>query len=91
MRQTVTDEAAFQFTLPRGERLKISLLFAISRCFNSRSRGGSDLTRADVVTWHLAFQFTLPRGERRKAVAEHDREAMFQFTLPRGERPLSKM
>ena len=39
----MTDAEAFQFTLPRGERLEYPKLLTISdKCFNSRSRGGSD-------------------------------------------------
>ena len=34
------------------------------KCFNSRSRVGSDASPVRVVPTVLEFQFTLPRGER---------------------------
>ena len=55
---------AFQFTLPRGERLGFRFFRLRSISFNSRSREGSD--KAGVTKGNEAevFQFTLPRGER---------------------------
>ena len=58
----------FQFTLPRGERRIWSPPPRLPpRCFNSRSREGSDLYFFCSVTQLISFQFTLPRGERRSS------------------------
>ena len=57
--------AQFQFTLPHGERQsRRPRSRRPSSCFNSRSRMGSDLTRASSFLSIWKFQFTLPHGER---------------------------
>ena len=64
----------FQFTLPCRERPTALERPVVSRRFNSRSRGGSDLAPGRQAKTSAKFQFTLPRGERRglRAVAgEH--------------------
>ena len=57
----------FQFTLPRGERLSLAVCVAMTPCFNSRSRVGSDKRFTLKVLRRMTFQFTLPRGERQMA------------------------
>ena len=44
---------AFQFTLPRGERPAPLTGEVATRCFNSRSRGGSDPGRAWTLSASL--------------------------------------
>ena len=56
------------------------------RCFNSRSREGSDLAESILKSQEFRFQFTLPRGERRNRAELDLKRTQFQFTLPRGER-----
>ena len=77
---------AFQFTLPRGERLVDGAGGGEVASFNSRSRVGSDSGLEDGGN-DGAFQFTLPRGERPGKLAWASLPGAFQFTLPRGERP----
>ena len=43
MTRTKAAMIGFQFTLPRGERRNILAPLALTKRFNSRSRGGSDL------------------------------------------------
>ena len=56
--------SAFQFTLPRGERL--TLLRRASPClrFQFTLPRGERQTFRWVVSRSTSFQFTLPRGER---------------------------
>ena len=76
----------FQFTLPQGERPRRAPSRTERTSFNSRSRGGSDVTSARMFTRGAMFQFTLPRGERLVAIRGKVVAIGFQFTLPRGER-----
>ena len=55
---------SFQFTLPRGERRQGLVVGRAERCFNSRSREGSDNRVRHRCAECYPFQFTLPRGER---------------------------
>ena len=57
-----------------------------TRCFNSRSRVGSDDLPLIDVQQQVGFQFALPRGERPRRAALDEFRAQFQFALPRGER-----
>ena len=78
---------AFQFTLPHGERPSASFAtVSLSRCFNSRSRMGSDAQAAASSNEIPTFQFTLPHGERQARWLSEVANALFQFTLPHGER-----
>ena len=56
----------FQSTLPRGERhgREPGIGYRI-RCFNPRSRAGSDRSYDRRAKEEMVFQSTLPRGERR--------------------------
>ena len=45
-------EIKFQFTLPRGERLAHPILCILWRCFNSRSREGSDIK----MPWYVVIR-----------------------------------
>ena len=57
------------------------------RCFNPRSRAGSDVRGDRVGPPQGKFQSTLPRGERPVTRASPQRSCtVFQSTLPRGER-----
>ena len=57
------------------------------RCFNPRSRVGSDREEFGPARTPGVFQSTLPRGERPvEALAGAHRRDVFQSTLPRGER-----
>ena len=57
------------------------------RCFNPRSRAGSDTRSSRSHASERAFQSTLPRGERHCAgLCCLAPRAPFQSTLPRGER-----
>ena len=56
-----------QSTLPHGERRVYLIRFAVFRCFNPRSRTGSDDWFAMDASNKLMLQSTLPHGERRHA------------------------
>ena len=76
----------FQSTLPRGERHSTTRNHSFDRCFNPRSRGGSDDNVANdsgdmSVSIHAPAGGATPGGVRKKST-----ESMFQSTLPRGER-----
>ena len=55
----------FQFTLPRGERLRLVLLQLLLVEFQFTLPRGERLYRDREVKKEVTFQFTLPRGERR--------------------------
>ena len=57
-------EQLFQSTLPRGERLLLSLDVPCRHDFNPRSREGSDSVPSISLPGPDEFQSTLPRGER---------------------------
>ena len=78
----------FQSTLPRGERRRpTSDRRKPFRCFNPRSRAGSDKRDMEKLTPFEKFQSTLPRGERPIIRHIFTKRHQFQSTLPRGERP----
>ena len=54
----------FQSTLPHGERLRVKLFKVTIRCFNPRSRTGSDMCKLLILLQATMFQSTLPHGER---------------------------
>ena len=76
---------AFQFALPRGERLKkLAKEAYIYVSIRAPAWGATHLmTRTSART---QFQFALPRGERRCYPKARRCTASFQFALPRGER-----
>ena len=57
-----------------------------AKCFNSRSRVGSDMMRYSRAGSRQRFQFALPRGERPHTTDGTHSGDTFQFALPRGER-----
>ena len=57
-----------------------------ARCFNSRSRMGSDASEGKFQCFHGVFQFALPHGERLLYAWGSPATAKFQFALPHGER-----
>ena len=61
----------FQFTLPRGERPRDEFGVAVSECFNSRSRGGSDICRRAAKTNPRGFN-SRSRGGSDSAEAPKD-------------------
>ena len=61
----------FQSTLPRGERRAGSHPNGQSRCFNPRSRAGSDRQPGASSMSATTFQSTLPRGERLSTSQNH--------------------
>ena len=75
----------FQFTRPRGARLKCQRIPLATHCFNSRAHAGRD-TGAANARRYTRFQFTRPRGARRTTTVFPSRVAEFQFTRPRGAR-----
>ena len=77
----------FQFTLPHGERRVWLPRRRLTRCFNSRSRMGSDTIHRARFSAVGLFQFTLPHGERLRKNENVPLSSKFQFTLPHGERP----
>ena len=61
--------------------------FACQRCFNSRSRMGSDPCGQSIHPRIDSFQFALPHGERPTSLRLTVPSVSFQFALPHGERP----
>ena len=80
----------FQSTLPHGERLISVSKASKHRCFNPRSRMGSDGGRTPKVVEVVVFQSTLPHGERQSLLKIDDYLELFQSTLPHGERPIHR-
>ena len=78
--------AAFQFTLPHGERPPRSSLRSIARCFNSRSRMGSDPSPATPVSFPGCFNSRSRMGSDTRPAFARAGGVGFQFTLPHGER-----
>ena len=80
--------AAFQSTLPRGERPQAGLSYRQSSTFQSTLPRGE--RRRGFGGSHFRFQMfqsTLPRGERPTGCHVSSERLKFQSTLPRGERP----
>ena len=78
--------AAFQSTLPRGERHTTSKPKTSSAIFQSTlPRGERRIDASDRFT-PFKFQSTLPRGERHRRTKLFNWLDAFQSTLPRGER-----
>ena len=75
----------FQFTLPRGERPARAWRACPIPCFNSRSRGGSDLWSVQNCSF-LRVSIHAPAGGATSAAVQDVKTTWFQFTLPRGER-----
>ncbi len=83
------EPAAFQSTLPRGERPETLATPPITPPFQSTlPRGERHPIYGNRATFKL-FQSTLPRGERPPSSFWRPPSARFQSTLPRGERPCS--
>jgi len=61
----------FRSTLPRGERRRALRSIGVARCFDPRSRAGSDLRDILRRGGFSVFRSTLPRGERRPIVPQH--------------------
>ena len=78
----------FQSTLPRGERLNLSIRSWLIINFNPRSHEGSDGIGDAFPLSRYAFQSTLPRGERHYKPWFFQIWEIFQSTLPRGERQI---
>ena len=57
----------FQFTLPRGERLGLSYPICDLRCFNSRSREGSDPREHPITTSIGCFNSRSREGSDRSS------------------------
>ena len=77
---------AFQFTLPRGERLKYAIEEIEDFGFNSRSRVGSDALE-DLNVGGVAVSIHAPAWGATPLRTSTSAASQFQFTLPRGERP----
>ncbi len=75
----------------RGATNYITGLDFNSRCFNPRSRTGSDPGIRTHYKSLPLFQSTLPHGERRGDERYRCRYYRFQSTLPHGERLASKL
>ncbi len=56
------------------------------KCFNPRSRTGSDFISFGYIKSPVGFQSTLPHGERQSQLNTAAVQEMFQSTLPHGER-----
>ena len=76
----------FQFTLPRGERQKVTGPAAEAHYVSIHAPAWGATRRPGIAQGWLEFQFTLPRGERHCPVLPSSSSPVFQFTLPRGER-----
>ena len=76
----------FQFTLPRGERLRKEIDAWTYTCFNSRSRGGSDWQNRGGARPPRGFNSRSRGGSDITEAAKQLQVSEFQFTLPRGER-----
>ncbi|SDT04342.1 hypothetical protein SAMN05444162_2928 [Paenibacillaceae bacterium GAS479] len=81
----------FQSTLPHGERHTVTPKRSSSkRCFNPRSRTGSDgIMQPKKCTYNVSIH-----APARGATAPNGHQKIrntFQSTLPHGERPLSKL
>ena len=73
----------FQPTLPHGERLDSQKIDDdYLRCFNPRSRTGSDSTQTVSFAKFPTFQPTLPHGERLVKVATTDRTVKVSTRAP---------
>ena len=63
-----TTKRLFQLALPRRERLKIFIRLNLNiRCFNSRSREGSDKTSFEIDTTNVGFNSRSREGSDRPA------------------------
>ena len=77
----------FQSTLPRGERLDSpDFLRARARCFNPRSRAGSDILGFGNQRKGRCFNPRSRAGSDNLRAPEIKASILFQSTLPRGER-----
>ena len=75
----------FQFALPRGERPAYRSAHRRHRCFNSRSRVGSD-TSTVAPDMGGAVSIRAPAWGATPAHDDGRQSVKFQFALPRGER-----
>ena len=69
--------SAFQFTLPRGERLPCGQCIGCRLEFQFTLPRGERRDVAYPLGKYWVFQFTLPRGERRQSVGDDPRAARF--------------
>ena len=78
-----------QSTLPRGERLKWAEAWScFQRCFNPRSRAGSDHVGGKTYDSSIGFNPRSRAGSDHFIVKTVVKSLLLQSTLPRGERPL---
>ena len=76
----------FQSTLPRRERLFVAWMPAGSRCFNPRSREGSDIQVYCLSCLCSCFNPRSREGSDSEQIELSQDSQLFQSTLPRRER-----
>ncbi len=82
--------AAFQSTLPQGERLGSSGILTPTIRFQSTLPQGERPPIYKGMLQATEFQSTLPQGERPLHFVLQDMVFLFQSTLPQGERHISQ-
>ncbi len=82
-----SDQYRFQSTLPHGERHSTRLFFHRTRCFNPRSRTGSDSICSGSRPSRYCFNPRSRTGSDKLSLEEGMYGQAFQSTLPHGERP----
>jgi len=76
----------FQFTRPRGARLRLTFIVTSNGCFNSRAHAGRDLWRRDDGQYRYVSIHAPTRGATTFRIATATSGSTFQFTRPRGAR-----
>ena len=79
-------QGLFQFTRPRGARLRRSRIITMFTSFNSRARVGRDTISPKTCLSSRRFN-SRARVGRDPKLLERRRHLPFQFTRPRGARP----